>query len=235
VQRIIRDPAAKEQAAEKEQRVLARVAGAAENVRVQSDTFKEGDPREAQWLSKTVFTGILATYEQTMHALPAGFPRGIPPNGPSGTDRFILHDNSDACLDEKAREYFSSHYWVPVKGTANSVFLWVTPGLEKGLNGLVTGVLEPRDRSDYKTRNKGYAHFSVVTEEPLPARYGVIRYGTAKEYNDAEISVGWPIMLFGSLIAGAGLFGLLLYIAAPGIIYDAWKRAIESVRRQDRQ
>ena len=42
----------------------------------------------------------------------------------------------------------------------------------------------------YKTRSKGYAHFSVVTGEPPPIRYGVIQYTTAKDYNDAEIGIG---------------------------------------------
>ncbi|MBI2311749.1 MAG: hypothetical protein HYU77_04505 [Betaproteobacteria bacterium] len=89
--------------------------------------------------------------------------------------------------------------------------------------------------SDHKTRNKGYAHFSVVTGQALAARYGVIQYRTAKEYNDREIEGGWPFILFGSLIAGAGLLGLMVYIVAPGLIFDAWKRAAASVHEQWKQ
>lgn len=232
--RLTREAGEDGQAAQREQRHLAEIAGTKGRIWVLSGTFKEGDPREKQWLGKTDFAGVLATHEQTMNGLPAGFPRRISPGAPSRTETFVIHDGSDAHLDEKTREHFSSHYWVPVKGSGNSIFVWATPEIETSFTGSVTGVLEPRDRSDHRTRNKGYAHFSVVTREALPARFGVVQYRTAKQYNDAEIGVGWPIVLFGSLMAGAGLLGLIVYLAAPGIIFDAWKRAIESVRERRR-
>lgn len=83
-----------------------------------------------------------------------------------------------------------------------------------------------------RPETRGDAHFTVITGEPLPIRYGIIQYRTAKEYNNAEIGAGWPIILFGALIAGAGLLGLMVYIMARGFIFDAWKREVESVREQ---
>lgn len=235
IHRLTKDVVEHEKVVRREQRDLAQIDGTKERIWAQSDTFKEGDSHEKEWLSKTAFTGVLATYEQAMNALPAGFPRKISSSALSRPDTFVIYDGSDTYSDEKTREHFSSHYWVPVKGSRNSIFVWVTPGLENDFDGSITGVLEPRDRSDYKTRNKGYAHFSVVTEEALPARYALIQYRTAYEYNDAEIRVGRPIILFGSLIAGAGLLGLIAYVLAPQIIFNAWKRVFESVRAQWRQ
>lgn len=124
---------------------------------------------------------------------------------------------------------------MPVKGSANSLFVLVTQEIEKDFAGSLTGILEQRERSDYKTRNKGYTDFSIIIGETLPERYGLIQYRTASEYNDAEHGAGWPFVLFGSLIAGAGLIGLIVYLMAPGLILDAWKRAIESVREQWKQ
>ncbi|MBI2207492.1 MAG: hypothetical protein HYU41_26980 [Candidatus Rokubacteria bacterium] len=58
-----------------------------------------------------------------------------------------------------------------------------------------------------------YHHFGVVTGEELPARFGLVRYRTAAEYNDGEHAVGWPFVLTGSLVAGIGLLALVLYVS----------------------
>jgi hypothetical protein len=230
VYRLLKNVVEHEKVVRREQRDLAELDGRKGQLWVQSNTFAEGDPQEQQWLTKTDFTGVLATYEQAMQALPEGFPRKISSNVLSKPETFVLYDGSNTYYDEKTREQFSSHYWVPVTGSGHSIFVWAPQGFEKEYTGSITGVLEPRDRSDYKTRNKGYAQFSVVTGEALPARFGLMRYQTAQEYNDAEIERGWPIILFGSLIAGAGLLGLIVYIVAPGLVFAAWKRASGSVR-----
>ena len=232
IYRLTKETTGNEKVARREQRVMAQIGGADQRIWVLSDTFRDGGPHEQQWLGKVDFAGVLATYEQAMNALPAGFPRRISSSAPSRPDALVIYDGSDAHSDEKTRQHFSSHYWVPVTGSGNSIFVWVAQGTENDFGGSISGVLEPRERSDYKTSNKGYAQFSVVTGETLPSRYGVIQYRTANEYNDAVISVGWPILLFGWMIAGAGLFGLILYVMAPRIILDAWKKAFESVREQ---
>lgn len=235
VSRLFKDVVEHEKVVRREQRNLAELTGTKGRLWVQSNTFKEGDPQEQQWLTKTDFTGVLATYDQAMQALPEGFPRNISPSVPSRPETFVLYDGSDTYYDKKTRAQFSSHYWVPVKGSGHAIFVWAPQGFENAFTGSITGVLEPRDRSDYKTRTKGYAQFSVVTGAALPAHFGLMRYQTAQEYHDAEITRGWPIILFGSLIAGAGLFGLIVYLMAPGLIFDTWKRAFESVRNQWRK
>lgn len=217
---------------EKERLILAQVDGQKDRLWVISDVFKEGTAYENEWLSKTEFTGVLATYEQAMKALPAGFPKKTSFSALPTSSTFVILGDSRAFYDDKTIERFSSHYWVPVRESGGSIFVWVPESFEKGFDGPIAGVLEPRASSDYKTRNKGYADFSVVTGQNLPARYGVIRYRTAKEYNDAEVSIGWPFILFGSLIVGAGLLGLIVYILAPGLIFEAWRRAFEKVRGQ---
>lgn len=206
--------------------ILASIKGHKERLWVVSDSFKDGAAYEKEWSSKTEFTGVLAPYEQAVKTLPPSSGRSL-----SKSAFFVLADSS-LFYDDKTIERFSSHYWAPVKETGNSIFVRAARGFEKDFDGRITGVLEPRESSDYKTRNKGYADFSVVTGQPLPARYGLIRYRTAKEYNDAEVSAGWPFMLFGSLIVGAGLIGLIVYILAPGLIFEAWRRAFERVRGQ---
>lgn len=228
IHRLSRDVVEKGKVVRKEQRDIAQTNGTKGRIWVMSDTFKEGDSHEQQWLSKMRYTGVFATYEQTMNGLPEGFPRKVSSGVLPGPGAFVIHDGSNTYYDKKAFEHFSSQYWVPVKGSGNFIFVWVPQGLEKDFSGSITGVLEPRGRSDYKTRNQGYAHFSVVTGEALPARFGLIKYKTSAEYNDAEVRLGWPFILFGWLIAGTGLIGLIVYIAAPRIIFDAWKRAFES-------
>lgn len=215
-------------AVRKEQRVLAELPGTKVRILVASEAFKEGDSREAQWLAKGSYGGVLSTYEHAMVAWQAG---KAAPNAAS----FIIHDGSDRFSDEKSRAQRSSYFWVPVKGSRQSMFVRATPELEKSFTGSIAGVLQPLERSDPKTRNRGYGHFSVVTGQALPARYGLVQYRTAKEYNDAEIGVGWPFAMFGALIAAAGLAGLVVFIAAPGLIFDAWKRAFEEVRAQSKR
>ena len=218
VMRIVGEIEGNGEIARTEQRVLARIGGARQGTWVQSEAFTAGDPREAQWLGREEFTGILSTLEQAMSAWPAGSAREGLSGALPASGMFVIHDDSDAFYDDKARGHLSAHYWVPVKDSANSIFVWVAAGSENEFADSITGVLEPRERADYRTRNKGYAHFSVVTGEPLPERYGLIRYRTGKEYNDAEVTIGWPFVLFGTIVAGTGLFGLLVYLFAPGMI-----------------
>lgn len=247
IHRLARNVAVNGKVLWKEHRTLAQINGTNGRIWVESDAFKEQEENpeakwvnEKKWLDKAEFTGVLATHEQMMKGLPEGFPRKISSSVMPLPDAFVIQDGSNTYYDERpfekrALERSSAQYWVPVKGSGNSVFVCVTSGFEKGYNGSITGVLQPRDRSDYKTRGKGYNDFSVVTGETLPVRYGLIQYRTAAEYNDAEHLVGWPFILFGSLIAGAGLFGLIVHIAAPRLIFDTGKKAFESVRAQWRK
>jgi len=193
-------------------RTLAEVPGTKGRVWVLSQAFAEADPGEARWLARQTYSGILSAYEAKRAA-------------------FVVHDGSDRFSDERTRAHRSSYYWVPVEATRNSIFVRATPELERTFAGTVSGVLEPRERSDHVTRGKGYRDFSAVTGEELPARYGLIRYASAKEYRDGEITIGWPFVLFGALIAAAGLAGLALFFAAPGLIVEAWKRAGEEIVR----
>lgn len=227
----------------KEHKAFVQIGGIKGRIWVESDAFKEkeGDPNgkwvsEREWLRKTEFTGILSTNEQAMKGLPEGFPRKIS----SGSllpkpDTFVIDDSSDTFYDKKSLEHFSAHYWVPVKGGGNSIFVWVRSGFENDFDGSITGVLQPLGNSDPKTRSKKYNDFSVVIGEALPARFGLIKYRTTAEYNDGEHVVGWPFMLAGSFAVGIGIFGLIVYIMAPRLIFDSWKRAIESVREQWRK
>jgi hypothetical protein len=216
-------------AARPEQLTLAPIAGTKETLWVRSPDLRPGDAAEKDWLSGSDFEGVLAPRDRAVSAFPEGFPRRITSGPLARPGAFVIHGRGAGELDPRTREHFASHYWVPVEDTGNTLFVWATPALEQGHAGTVTGVLEPRERSDPRTRNKGYADFSVVTGEPLPARYGLIRYATAAEYNDAEVGVGWPFVLFGGLTAGAGLAGLVLYFMAPGLILRAWQRAVRSL------
>lgn len=247
IHRLGRDVAVNGKVMWKEHKTLAQINDMKGRIWVESplfqDRFKEPEnnpdgkwENEKQWLDKAAFTGVLATYEQVMKGLPEGFPRKISSGIPPLPNAFIIQDGSDTYYDErpfekKVLEDSSSHYWVPVKGSRNSIFVWVTSGFEQNFNGSITGVLQPYDRSDYKTRSKGYNDFSVVMGEALPVRYGLIQYRTAAAYNDAEHVVGWPFVLFGSLITGAGLLGLIVYIAAPRLISNAWMQAFDSMRK----
>lgn len=230
IYRLTEDAARNEKAAQRKQRILAPLNGAKERISVMSEPWPEGDPRETQWLNKTAFAGVVATYEQAMNELPTNYRRSNSPGARSRPDALVIYDGSDTFSDEKLRERRSTHYWVSVTASGNSIFVWMARGSENNFDGFITGVLQPRERSDYKTRNKGYAQFSVVTGESLPARYGVIQYRTAKEYHDVVIGVGWPMLLFGWIAASVGILGLILYIVAPKLIFEAWKKAFESVR-----
>jgi hypothetical protein len=230
--RLHRDVAEKEKALQKSEILFIQIDGTHGSLWVRSDPFNEGDPYQKKWLNTTDFTGVLTTYEKAMNSLPAGFPRNINFIPRPGSNTFVILAGRDDFYEEKTVQHYSSHYWVPVNGSGNFIFVWVPQDFEDDFAGTITGVLEPRGHSDYKTRNNGYADFSAVTGEPLPARYGLIQHRTARAYNDSEIMRGWPIILFGLLSAGAGLFIVILYIAAPGLIFDAWKRSIKSLHKQ---
>lgn len=66
-----------------------------------------------------------------------------------------------------------------------------------------------------------YHRFDVVIGEPLPPRFGLVRYRTAAEYNEDEHRVGWPFMLAGTLIAGTGVAAVIVYVATLG---SWWRR-----------
>lgn len=233
--RLTRDVSENEKGVQKVQIAFTQIDGTKGRIWAKSDPFNGGVPYEKEWLSKTEFAGVLTTYEQAMNYLPEGFPRNIHFSPRSRSDTFVILGRKDDFYDEKTIQHYSSNYRVPVNGSGNSIFVWLPQGFEEDFAGTITGVLEPRERSDYVTRNKAYAHFSVVIGEPLPARYGLIKYRTAEEYNDREVKRGWPIVLFGSLATGAGLLIVILYIIAPRLILDAWKKAFGSVREQWRK
>ncbi len=218
----------------REQVALAPLHATGERIWVRSETFRPGDPAEEEWLKRRDFSGVLTTHEQAASILPAGFIEKPASTALLPPGRFVMYSDTEL-LSQKELQQVSSHYWVPLKGGRLPVFIWATPDFEESFDGTITGVLEPRNRSDFETRNREYAQFSVVTQEALPARFGVIKYRTAMEYNDSEVRVGWAFITFGWLLVGAGVFGILVYIVAPRIIADAWERAFGSVRKQGAQ
>ena len=231
-QRLTRSAGQGEQAARDVHIAFTPIDGTDGRLWAKSDSFTEGDAYEAAWAGRTEFTGVLAPLDRVLNSLPPGFPRALRAAGRRGSAALVILAGRDNFYDEKTLRDYGSHSWVPVKGSGNSIFVWVPRGIEQGSSGTITGVLEPRLRSDYRTRSKGYADFSIVTGEAVPERYGLILHRTAKDYNEAEIGRGWPILLAGALIAAAGLFIVALYLMAPKLIHEAWAQAIRSIRER---
>ncbi len=189
------------------------VQSAAFAVETGDGSGRHGSSEEA-WLSKREFTGVLNTYAQALNALPEGFSRKAASGGlvprPAA---FVIDERSDTLYDAAALARLGAHYWVPVKGSASAIFVRVASGREDEVRGSITGVLLPYGKSDAATRARMYHHFEVVTGEELPQRFGLVQYRTAAEYNAGEHGVGWPFVLAGSLVAGSGLLGLVLYLS----------------------
>jgi len=194
---------------------------------VRSDFFKKGDAYEEEWLKTENFSGILSTMDKALRTLPKGYinlryaPRTVRP----GTYVIVPCDE----YKDRAREYFSANFWVPVKGSASSLFVWASNEFEASFDGVITGVLKPLGQKDHDTLENEYLQFEVVMGNEMPERFAVIKRKTGEDYNRHMSGVAGMFLIFGIMWAGGGLFGMVVYIGGPLIIYKAWQKAAEEL------
>ena len=201
---------------------LAPVTGTDQGLWVRSEVVSGAAIDLLSWQAETTFSGILATYDQALAGLPAGlseYARQVLPARPEALVVF-----PDEPYTGESLAYFIRHIWVPVKGS-DRVFYHTTTDRETDPGHTITGVLVPLALTDYQARNRSYDHFATVTGHPLPERIGVIEYPTAQAYNDRLSGYSGIFMIFGAMWTMFGLIGIALYIVAPGLIFNAWKRS----------
>ncbi|MBW1782666.1 MAG: hypothetical protein JRL30_18220 [Deltaproteobacteria bacterium] len=192
---------------------------------VRSAFFKKGDAREQEWLRTRNFSGILSTMDKALRTLPKGYinlqyaPRTIRP------DTYVIIPCAE--YKDRARDYFSTHFWVPVKGSGPCLFVWASTDFEVSFAGIITGVLKPLGKNDHETLENEYLQFEEVTGNKMPERFGVIRRQTAEAVNRHTSGAAGVFLVFGLMWAGGGLLGIVLYIGGPRIIYSAWQKAAE--------
>lgn len=194
---------------------------------VRSDFFKKGDAYEKEWLKTGKFSGVLSTMDQAMRTLPKGYinlryaPHTISP----GT--YVMVPGYE--YEGRSSDYFSTNFWVPVKGSAFSLYVWASNEFEASFDGVITGVLEPLGQKDHDSLENEYLQFEVVTGNEMPKRFGVIKLQTGEDYNRHMSGVAGVFLIFGLMWAGGGLFGMVVYIGGPRIIYNAWQKAAEEL------
>lgn len=214
---------------------LVPIQGTRKRIWIRSEVVKGGAVNMTPWQHQTNFSGILATYPQALSALPKGLATQSRYQLPSHPKAFVICPHTP--YSDESLAYFRSHYWVPVK-ESNRLFLWTSAEAEPLFDGVIDGVLMPLSSSDYKARDRCFTHFDTVTGKELPERFGIIEYPTAEAFNRKLSGYSGIFLIFGILWTVCGLTGIVLYIVAPGIIYDAWKQALSALsigpaKRQD--
>lgn len=201
---------------------LAPVHGTDEQLWVKSDIVTGPAIDLSDWRTPQPVSGVLATYDQALAGLPSGFHGYARQILPARPQAFVICPIKPYA--EASMAFFTSHFWVPVKGS-DRIFVWATDDAEKSDNNTVTGVLVPMALTDHEARDRSFAHFETVVGHPLPDRIGIIRYATAEAYNDKLSGYAGIFIIFGVLWTVLGLGGIVLYIIAPGLIYGAWEKA----------
>lgn len=215
---------------------LVTVQGTRKRIWIRSEVVKGGAVNMTPWQRQTTFSGILASYPQALSALPKGLATQSRYQLPNLPNAFVICPHTP--YSDESLTYFASHYWVPVK-ESNNLFLWTSTEAEPLFDGVIDGVLMPLSSRDYKARDRCFAHFEAVTGQALPERFGIIEYPTAEAFNRKLSGYSGIFTIFGILWVVCGLTGVVLYIVAPGIIFDAWKQALNALsirptKRQDK-
>ncbi len=205
---------------------LVPVQGTGERVWIRSEALEGRAVNMNSWQHQEAFSGILSTYPQALGALPKGLATQSQYQLPHLPDAYVICPHTPYSGESLA--YFTRQYWVPVKASDN-LFLWTSADAEPLFDGVIKGVLMPLALTDYKARDRCFAHFEAVTGQALPERFGIIEYQTAEGFNRKLSGYSGIFLVFGILWTICGLSGIVLYIMAPGLIYEAWKRALKAL------
>jgi len=180
---------------------------------VRSPFFELDDPLEAEWLETTGFSGTLSTYDQSLQALPRGFVSRRLAGYPVRPHAYVINPAHE--YEGRSLEFFRSHFWVPIEGAHNALFLWADTRSEGAPADALTGVLECFSLSEHEARSREYAQFGFVLGEELPRQIGVIELRSAEDYNREHSGAASAFVIFGIMWLGSGLVGIALFAMTP--------------------